>query len=341
MPNNNRRQFFQKAVLATGASLFAPALSWAGNGEQKQVIKPKRLKAGDTIALFAPAGAVFNDEAIQKASQAIEAMGFRVKLGQTLYKKYGYLAGDDAFRAKELQAFLMDKSIAGIVAIRGGWGCARLLTHLDFTLFAETPKVLSGFSDITTLLLAFYNQVGYVTFHGPVGNSTWEGFTTQQFLSIARDAATPILNCPPDAPHTTITKGTAEGILLGGNLTVLCSLLGTPFSPDYTGAILFLEETEEEPYAIDRLLTQLELSGQLARVRGIVFGKCTKCDPEEPEKSFSLPQVLEQKLKPLGVPVFSGAPFGHTKDKWTLPLGVKARIDATAGTITLLEPAVL
>ncbi|MGL4596232.1 MAG: S66 peptidase family protein, partial [Bacteroidia bacterium] len=327
MPNN-RRQFFQKATLAVGASVFAPVLSWAGNGENKTIQKPKRLQPGDTIALMAPAGAVFNDESIQKASQAIEAMGFRVKLGKTLYKKDGYLAGDDAFRAKELQDFLTDKSVAGIVAIRGGWGCARLLPHLDFTMFAESPKILSGFSDMTTLLLAFYKQIGHVTFHGPVGNSTWEGFTTQQFLAIARDAQTPTLKCLPDAPHTTITKGTAEGILLGGNLTVLCNLLGTPFSPDYAGAILFLEETEEEPYRIDRLLTQLELSGQLARVKGIVFGKCTKCDPEEPEKSFSLSQVLEQKLKPLGVPVFTGAPFGHTKDKWTLPLGINARMDA-------------
>jgi muramoyltetrapeptide carboxypeptidase len=339
MHRSNRRLFLQRALALAAASALAPALRAQPQSERK-LIKPQRLRKGDLVALTAPAGAIFNAESIQKATLALENAGFRVKHGDTLTQRFGYLAGTDAVRAAELQNLFEEREVRGIIAMRGGWGCARLLPLLDLHKAAAQPKVLSGFSDITTLLLAFQAQTGMVSFHGPVGNSTWEGFTTEQFLSIVSAAETPAFRAAADKQNRIIAGGKASGILLGGNLTVLCALSGTPWMPDYTGAILFIEETEEEPYAIDRLLTQLELNGTLRKLSGIVWGACTKCEAEEPDKSFTLDEVLKQKLGGLGIPVVTGFPFGHVRDKLTLPLGIKAELDAEAGTLKLLESAV-
>jgi muramoyltetrapeptide carboxypeptidase len=340
MPHNSRRLFLQRSLaLAAGSVLAGSLRAGVSSGEAKS-IKPPRLKRGDLVALTAPAGAIFNAESIQKATLALENAGFRVKHGDTLTQRFGYLAGTDAVRAAELQSLFEEREVRGIIAMRGGWGCARLLPLLDLHKAAAQPKVLSGFSDITTLLLAFQAQTGMVSFHGPVGNSTWEGFTTEQFLRVVSEAETPTFRAAADKQNRIIAGGKASGILLGGNLTVLCALSGTPWMPDYTGAILFIEETEEEPYAIDRLLTQLELNGTLRKLSGIVWGACTKCDAEEPDKSFTLDEVLKQKLGGLGIPVVTGFPFGHVRDKLTLPLGIKAELDAEAGTLKLLESAV-
>lgn len=339
MPDSNRRYFLQRALALAAASALMPPLR-AQQTNAGKLRKPPRLRKGDLIALTAPAGAIFNDESIQKATLALEAAGFRVMHGDTLKLRHGYLAGTDAQRATELQQLFENRNVHGIVAMRGGWGCARLLPLLDLHKAAENPKVLSGFSDITTLLLALQAHTGMVTFHGPVGNSTWEGFTTTQFLQLTTEPGPHTLRTLPGQPHGILHGGKSTGSLLGGNLTVLCALLGTPWQPDFTNAILFLEETEEEPYAIDRLLTQLELAGALRKLSGIVWGACTKCEAEEPDKSFTLNEVLQQKLGSLGIPVVTGFPFGHVRDKLTLPLGVSCTLDAENGTLTLLESAV-
>lgn len=339
MPDSNRRYFLQRALALAAASALMPPLR-AQQTNAGKLRKPPRLRKGDLIALTAPAGAIFNDESIQKATLALEAAGFRVMHGDTLKLRHGYLAGTDAQRATELQQLFENRNIHGIVAMRGGWGCARLLPLLDLHKAAENPKVLSGFSDITTLLLALQAHTGMVTFHGPVGNSTWEGFTSAQFLQLTTEPGPHTLRTLPGQPHGILHGGKSTGSLLGGNLTVLCALLGTPWQPDFTNAILFLEETEEEPYAIDRLLTQLELAGALRKLSGIVWGACTKCEAEEPDKSFTLNEVLQQKLGSLGIPVVTGFPFGHVRDKLTLPLGVSCTLDAENGTLTLLESAV-
>jgi muramoyltetrapeptide carboxypeptidase len=340
--NPSRKQFLRTvALLVTGfactSNLFAQRKPLATH---LPAIVPPRLKRGDTVALTAPAGAIFNEETIEKTTRILEDMGFRIQHGKTLHLRQGYLAGTDAERANELHELFVDQRVRGIIAMRGGWGCARLLSLLDWKKLLMQPKIVSGFSDITTLLLALRKQTGLITFHGPVGNSSWEEFTREQFLRVTTDPLPPLLQQPETDPLTVINAGVAEGILYGGNLSVLCSLIGTDYLPDLSDALLLLEETEEEPYTIDRLLTQLQLSGILNSVAGIVFGKCSKCEAEDPDKSFTLEEVLRQKLSSLKIPVVSGFSFGHTKDKFTLPIGVRARLDTEKGQIQILDPVV-
>jgi muramoyltetrapeptide carboxypeptidase len=227
--------------------------------------------------------------------------------------------------------------------MKGGWGCARLLDKLDYELIKNNPKVLIGFSDITTLLNVIYAKTGLVTFHGPVGNSGWNDFTTGVFKSVimqGEQTDMPLSSKPEDA-MTVFNKGKASGELIGGNLSVLSGLLGSGYLPDWKGKILFLEEVKEEPYRIDKMFTQLKLNGVLDNIAGLVLGKFSKCEAEEPLKAFTFMEVLEQHIKPLGIPAFYGAAFGHTENKITLPVGIRVSMDAEKGTIKLMESAVL
>lgn len=333
----NRRQFIRTASLATAGLIAscATAQSQQTNIVDPSLVLPPRLKTGNVIALTAPAGAIFNEESIQKATLAIEGAGFRVKQCDSLKQRFGYLAGTDEFRANELNALFADKNVNGIVAMRGGWGCARLLPLLDFDLIGKNPKVISGFSDITTLLLAIYAKTGMITFHGPVGNSSWGDFTMNNFLRIVKEAEPLKMEQPKDDPVTVINAGKVSGKLLGGNLMVLCSLLGTGYLPDFSDSILFLEETEEEPYAIDRLMTQLALNGVQNKTAATVFGKCAKCEAEEPDKSFTLEEVQKQKLSLPAKPAITGFAFGHVKDKFTIPVGAMATLDTANASLLL------
>ena len=227
--------------------------------------------------------------------------------------------------------------------MKGGWGCARIVDKLDFILIEKNPKVLIGFSDITTLLVAITARTGLVTFHGPVGNSGWNAWTSQCFRSVVMQTdGLPVFSNPPgEEPVVTINPGKASGTLVGGNLTVLTSLMGSVYLPEWRGKLLFLEEVKEEPYSIDRMLTQLKLCGVLDVIGGFVFGKCAKCLAEEPQKAFTFHEVLVQHLTPLGIPAFYGAMIGHIENKLTLPLGISAAIDADKGTIGLNERGVI
>jgi muramoyltetrapeptide carboxypeptidase len=334
----NRRQFLRNTSLAAAGSLLAsclPAQPEAKTEAPPGIILPPRLKKGDLIALHAPAGAIFNEESIQKATTALEGAGFRIKICDTLKQKFGYLAGSDEFRAKELNDLFSDKTVNGIVAMRGGWGCARLLPLLDFENIKKNPKVISGFSDITTLLLAIHAKTGMITFHGPVGNSSWGDFTMNHFLRMVAEGEIMELKQPVGNDSSVLTAGKASGKLLGGNLTVLCSLIGSDYLPDFTDSILFLEETEEEPYSIDRLLTQLSLNGVLKKSKGFVFGKCSKCEAEEPDKSFTTEEVLKQKLVFADKPFINGFAFGHTTDKFTIPVGANATLDTSTNSVKM------
>jgi muramoyltetrapeptide carboxypeptidase len=338
---SNRRRFLRNISLAGLAATVAANKLTASPVSllHEEPIRPPRIKKGDLIALTAPAGAIFYEDSIQKATTALEAEGFRVKQGDTLKQRYGYLAGEDSFRANELNSLFADKDVKAIIAMRGGWGCARMLRLLDYNTIGNNPKVLSGFSDITTLLLAIYERTGMLTFHGPVGNSSWGDFTMKNFLRIAQDGEALTMTQPFEASDV-IVGGTATGKLLGGNLTVLCSLIGSGFLPDFTNAILFLEETEEEPYSIDRMLTQLDLNGTLAKIGAVVLGACSKCVAEEPDKSFTLDEVFLQKFGQLGKPVIKGFSFGHIRDKFTMPVGAMATLDTSAFSLQLNHPCV-
>lgn len=308
-----------------------------------QAIKPPGLRPGDTIAITSPAGAVWDDKQADLFVSILVKLGFRVKTGQTLKEKYGYFAGTDELRAKELNDFFADKEVKGIFCMKGGWGCARLLTKLDYEIIRTNPKVLMGFSDITTLLIAIQARTGLVTFHGPVGNSGWNDFSVdyiRRVLMKAESVNYTSTGKEEDKPLI-LFPGKAKGILVGGNLSVICGIIGSAYLPDWKGKILFLEETGEEPYRIDRMLTQLKLAGVLDELSGLIFGKCVKCTAEEPEKAFTLKQVLEQTISPLHIPAFYGSMIGHIENKYTVPVGIEAEMDADSGTFRLMEPAVV
>jgi muramoyltetrapeptide carboxypeptidase len=338
---NNRRIFLKQAGML---GLALPLLGFKNTPLPAEItpIKPPALKPGDTIAITAPAGAIFNPTAAEKFTAVLQQMGFRVVQGKTLTEKYGYLAGPDKSRAEELNTFFLDKEVKGIIAMRGGWGCARMLPYVDFEAIRNNPKVLMGFSDITSLLIAAYNKTGLVTFHGPVGYSSWNDFSVDYVKRVLIQKETVMMMQPAFCKEKlcTLTTGKAKGVLVGGNLTVVASLIGSGYLPDWKGKILFLEETEEEVYRIDRLLTQLKTAGILESISGFIFGDCVKCEPEEPEKSLTLMQVFNDHIKPLGIPAFYGSMIGHIENKFTLPIGIEAEMDAATGMIRLVEPAV-
>ena len=342
----NRRKFIRNSgLIAAGLSInqniSAESIDFS-NDPIHTLLKPKALQPGDLIALIAPSGAVFDKGDILQSRKKLEDLGFKVKEGKTLYSQHGYFSDTDENRAKEIMKMFLDPEIKGIISIRGGSGCARLLPHLDYHLIRKHIKPFIGMSDITVLLNAFYLKAGIVSFHGPVGFSTWEGFTWKYFKpTVMEKKKTEMLTPSNNELFYTINSGIAEGELIGGNLTVFSQLVGSHFLPDMKNKILFLEDIKEEPYRIDRLLTQLELAGVLKHLNGIILGEFKKCVPEEPEKSLSLKEMFIERLSVLNIPVFYGAKFGHVRDKWTFPIGVKARMDADKGSVILLEEAVI
>ena len=302
---------------------------------------PKALKKGDTIGVIAPGGAIFNKSSIEKCKIKLDTVGLNIVAGKTLTTQHGYLSDTDENRAKEIMDMFTNPNIKGILAMRGGSGCARVLQFLDYDIIKQNCKPFIGMSDVTALLTAFYSKAEMTSFHGPVGYSTWTDFTRKYFTETLFDKKGTEMLAPAHSDFYAINKGVAQGELIGGNLTVFSQLVGTPYLPDMHGKLLFMEDINEEPYRIDRMLMQLKLAGILSEVNGIIIGECRKCDPEEPEKSLSLKQVLQDHLSNLNIPVFYGAKFGHIKDKWTLPIGIKAEMNANIGSLKLLEPAVI
>jgi muramoyltetrapeptide carboxypeptidase len=332
-------------TFAAAAALPSTVLKAQGVGP-----KPPRLRRGDTVGVIKPASFLADEFDLQLALEAIAAMGLVPKPAPHLLARYGYLAGKDEARAADLNAMYADDGVRAVFAVRGGWGSARILPYLDFDLIRANPKLLIGFSDITALHMAFAARAGFPTIHGPNAGAAWGKLSWNAFKSLAFDGETPLYRNPEatedrlvqrDWRTQTIVPGTAAGRLLGGNLSVLTALMGTPYLPAFDGAILFLEDVDEAEYRIDRMLTQLALAGVLRRVAGVVFGQCTNCQASGPSYGgFTVSQVLRQHLQPLGVPAFQGALIGHINDQFSIPVGVRAEIDAAAGTIRILEPAV-
>lgn len=339
----------RRGLIAGSAALLMAAKAPTTNPPATWV-KPPRLRAGDTVGLIEPAGFTDDTFDLEPVKQNIIAMGLKPKPSRHLTDRYGYLAGKDADRAADVNDMYADPDVKAVFAVRGGWGCARILPYLDFARIRANPKLLIGYSDITALHLAFAARAGFTTIHGPVASSGWNRFSWDYFRAVAFDGATPTFTNPVGTEDRLVQRigsirtfgaGKATGRLLGGNLTVLAALMGTPWMPDFTGAILFIEDIGEQPYRIDRMLTQLALGGVLGKLAGVVFGQCTDCGPAGASYGgFTLSEVLDQHLRPLGIPVFQGAQFGHVASQFSLPVGAKAEMDADAGTIRLLEPAV-
>jgi muramoyltetrapeptide carboxypeptidase len=337
--NCNRRSF----LMASGMAFLATQMPVGAQQPPVSVpLKPARLKPGDTVGLVNPASSL-DPEDVGFAKQELARLGLNVKVAPHVNDQYGYLGGRDADRATDVNVMFGDPAVKALIAMRGGWGCNRILPLLNYELIRNNPKIIIGYSDITSLLLGIYAKSQLVTFHGPVGTSNWNPFSVNYFKQILFNAeAVKLQNSGASSQVrvSTITAGKARGKLVGGNLSVLTAMIGSPYLPAWDQTILFVEEVGEEVYRVDRMLTQLKLAGILDQIAGFIFGQCTDCDPEEPAQSLSLGQVLMDHIRPLKIPAWYGSMIGHIKDKFTVPVGVDVEIDANTGTIQLLEPAV-
>lgn len=325
---------------AAGATLLPGSLA------AKAARRPPRLRQGDTVGLVAPASAVNLPDQLDRAVHWITGMGLVPKLGAHVTERDGYLAGTDAARAADVDAMFVDPDVRAIFAIRGGWGGARILPLLDWDAIAAHPKLLIGYSDNTALHCAIAARAGFPTLHAPNAASRWERASWESLWRIAFTGATPVLGgetveAAVGRPARALVPGMARGRLLGGNLTILSTLMGTGWLPDLAGAILLLEDVNEEPYRIDRMLQHLRLAGVFDRVAGVVFGQCTRCDLPDPDyEGFTLDEVLHRHFADLQVPVVAGFDAGHVTDQLCLPVGVRVELDAAARTLRMLEPAV-
>jgi muramoyltetrapeptide carboxypeptidase len=263
------------------------------------------------------------------------ALGLVGVPGTAASARAGYLAGSDAMRAADLQDAIDDDAIDAIWALRGGYGTVRLLPLVSFEGMRESPKAYVGFSDNTSIHLALA-RLGVVSFHGPHAGGDFPEFAAQSFRNALFGDA-PSLIAPADAPLESWCSGVAEGRLIGGNLALLAAAEGTPYAGPFDDAILFIEDVTEAPYRVDRLMMQLSLSGSFDRVAGVIVGQFTDCD----DATTRATDVIRESLAPLHIPVLANAPIGHVPNNWTVPVGIRARLDADAGSITLLESAVM
>ena len=313
--------------------------------------KPPRLRHGDTLGIIAPASAPPNPANIDLGLAAVEKLGFRVVPAPNLRKRWGFLAGSDQERAGDLMQMFADPNISGILCFRGGYGSARLLPLLDFDLIRANPKVFVGYSDITSIHCALLAKADLVSFHGPMLNSELlkpnpSPFTQESLFKVVMrpEPAGSLCGHTVSKRARTIVGGRASGPLVGGNLSILCASLGTPFQPSFKGALLFIEELNEEPYRFDRMLTQLLNAGLLQQVAGVAIGTNKRCRDPKASRCSEFRQTVEDvfrdRLVPLGVPVVIGLPFGHIRATATLPIGVNAILDADNRNLSLTEAAV-
>ena len=316
----------------------------------KSLVRPTRLARGARIALVAPAGPLLERDDLTRAVALCRALDYEPLLAPSAGRRYGYLAGTDDERLADLNFALREPSVDAIWCIRGGFGSTRILHRVDFDALADRPRPLIGFSDITALLLGAVSVAGVVSFHGPVARASMPLFSRLHFERVlAHPEAAGRLGRLPEPPGVllprtdrivTLSGGVAEGPLFGGNLTLLQCLVGTRFFPDLDGAILFLEEVGEDLYRVDRMLAQLRMVGALDRLAGVAVGRFTELKRQMSDGALGFDEVLHTYLGGLGIPVAYGFPVGHIDDQWTLPIGVRARLDADAGELELLEPAV-
>ncbi len=310
------------------------------------MIYGKKLKFGDTIGFVAPSGAIREEGAIERAAAETERMGFKVKFGAGNHARYGYLAGNDAARARDINDMFRDDEVDAVFCLRGGYGAMRILDQIDFDVIRANPKVFVGFSDITALHIAMLNKAGLATFHGPMAASNWansplDDFSRESMYRVLMNAepAGEMPN-PPEYPRETIASGAAEGQLVGGNLMLIASSLGTPWEIDTKGRILFIEEVGEKTYSVDRMLTQLRLAGKFDDCAGVVFGNFNNCNVEYEQFGLTLDEIIRDVVVPSGKPILGGVRCGHCRPNMTLPFGVNCRMDADRQTLTILESAV-
>lgn len=348
----NRRKFIKKTAAALVASTLSPivfsqAVHDINSEETLEKIKPKRLKKGDTIGLVTPGGQIEKrqlDETVEK----LEKLGFKTYYTNKVLAQYGYFAGTDQERAADIMHHFTNKKVDAILAIRGGYGAIRILDLLDYKRIQQNPKALIGYSDITALLSAITQRTGLITFHGPVGISTFNEFS---IASLERVLVHPRKHYKypyqredktednPEFDVYTLQDGKAKGNLIGGNLSVIDSMIGSKFELNFKDKIVYIEEIHEKTYKVDKMLVHLLQATNIKEAAGIAFGIFAKCNQGD-EPKLSLKEVITSLFQPLGIPIAYGFPFGHIATKITLPTGVKAKLNATKNTLKLLEKAV-
>lgn len=307
------------------------------------LLKPKALELGDTIGIIAPSSPVPKDT-VEKSLEIFTQYGYRVKLGKTVHDQYGYLAGTDEARAHDVNRMFADQDVDAIFCLRGGYGSPRILDRIDYECIRNNPKIFVGYSDITALHAAIHQKTGLVTFHGPMVAElvksphplTWPTL----FAHLTSCGPVGRYTEPADMFQYSITEGEAEGPLVGGNLCLLVAALGTPYEIETKDKILFIEDIGEEPYSIDRMLTQMSLAGKLQSAKGIVFTDLSEADPKVYKNSLTIEQILHDIVKPIGIPSYYGLKAGHCQPNLTMPYGVHTRLNATEGWIEFLEGGV-
>ncbi len=292
-------------------------------------VRPERLQKGDTVGVIAPASPP-DMEKLKHAIPFLEELGLNVKVGKHVASLNGYLAGKDEERIEDLHEMFADKEIKAIICARGGFGTARIADRLNYDLIKNNPKIFWGYSDITFLHTAIYQKTGLVTFHGPmlssdIGVEEVHDLTKESFKQLF--SPEPIKYTEAISPLEIMNEGKAEGEIVGGNLSLLVSTLGTSFEIDTKEKILFIEEIDEEPYQVDRMLNQLKMAGKLADAVGILVCDFNNCVPKEGKDSWTLDHVLEDYLRPILKPTMKGFKIGHCSPNIAIPIGVKGTID--------------
>lgn len=342
----NKRTFIKS--LGLSLSLF-PILGMQRaltNKDQQSTLLPMPLQWGDTIGLISPSAATAERIQFQFAKEALETLGFIVKPGANLEKRRGHLAGTDEERAADLNGMFADKDVKAIICIRGGSGAARILPMINYESIKQNPKPILGYSDITAIHNAIYTKTGLITFHGPNGTGSWNSFNVKQFEEVFFKQS--LLKYENEKIKgddlivkqnriQTINGGKSEGMIVGGNLTVLTALAGSGYLPDFSGKILFLEDIGEEPYKIDRMMSTLKLMGALNNLKGFIFGQCTDCNPTGGYGALTLDDIFDDYILPLNIPAYRGAMIGHVPKQFIVPIGAKVSMDADEGTFTLQE----
>lgn len=311
-----------------------------------QVIKPIRLKKGDTIGLISPASSPDDLSKVEESTKYFEKLGYKVKVGKNVGNYLGYLAGTDDKRLEDLHSMFSDKTVKAIMCLRGGYGAFRLLDKINYKMIQKNPKIFVGYSEITALQNAIFSKTGLITFAGPMPAVDFVNnispFTEEWFWKVVTsNKKIGKVKYPENSKMPFINKGTADARIIGGNLAVFSSMLGTDFFPDLKDKILLLEDIDEKPYKIDRMLNQLRLAKVFKGLKGVILGRFVECYEQDPnKKTLSLGEVIEHYFKVLKIPTIYTFPHGHIKDFITIPIGLKIGLNATKGTVEFLENAV-
>ncbi|TMU55978.1 S66 peptidase family protein [Flagellimonas algicola] len=346
-----RRQFINLSALLSASTLVSHVRpNIEGLAQDTIKLLPKRLKKGDTIGLIAPGYAV-KPEVLKEMKSTLVDMGFIPFHTDRIHGNHGYFSDTDEERAADLNEMFSNPEIDAILCARGGYGCTRIMQMINYENIKSNPKILVGFSDVTALLNGINQETGLVTFHGPVGSTLNDDYSKQQLLTRLESPKYPqtIENVVledmeilenPEYERYTITVGSTSGKLVGGSLSLIVALVGTPYEIDFTDTIVCIEDVEEAPYRMDRMLTQLIEGSSFKKAKGIVFGVCAGCDRDPSPNGFTLKQVLMDRIAPLNIPAAYGMSFGHVTNNFTFAIGIHALWDADKMTLKLLENVV-